>query len=812
MKAIYDLTQETKNVFNYIKTTLTDEYPPQDRITLEYLVLSILLNEDCIAYKILSKIMLSENILLMISDYRLHLFNHSSIKIDNTNKNFLFEEKYDEILINAQNEFGKTIDTATLFMSYFSGKEKLLSKYGITMEQFRITYYEYKNDTVKKQNNNISTNLLKTNNKVKTIKLTNNSELDKNMTNISKIASEGKIDRFINGKKYYEKIFTAFGKCQKNNILIVGDSGVGKTCLVKNLANLILEGEVPEIFKNKQIYQLDFDNLVINTGFKGMFEAKFHNIVEEMKKNGECIVFIDDIHTILSDYNRYAETSTDKLIQEILNEKNILFIATTNFKYYKTFIGNKPLLKRRFQKITIEPPLKDDVIDILKYYSEKFSRFHNVLYNDEIINKTYSLCKRYLSEHEMPDIAIDVLDEIGSFKEVNATKDNYISILQKQLDNIIEEKNTLSKQNSSFLCEEIDKLTKEEISIKSAINKREKELKINKSLTEVSIDDVKYVISQRSNLPLTEITINEKDRLKNLEKNLLEKVVGQDEAVKTVSKIVQKQRLSISNPNKPSVLFFAGSTGTGKTHLAKTLAKEVFGSEKYLVRLDMSEYSDKMSTNKLYGSAAGYVGYDNGGILTEAIKKKKNCVLLLDEIEKANEEVHNVFLQLFDEGRLTDNTGEVVDFKNVIIIMTSNIGVKESLERGKQIGFNKDSDFSINIIEKELKRKFNPEFLNRIDKIIYFNKLTKDNLLQIIKNEIKIFNDRLKEIGYNLDETITETILPKTILKNISLYTEYGARPILREIQNELEDKITDYILNNNIEEGFTFSYKILND
>lgn len=811
MEAIYDLKPETKNVFNYIKTTLVDEYPPHGKISIDYMILSILLNEDCIAYKILSKIMLSENILLMISDYRLLLFNQSSVDLNNNNRNLLFEDRFDNLFKKAKDEFN-TINTAILFMAYFSENNKQLSQYGITMEQFRITFYSYDTDTSNKASNNNLKTSLKTNNKVKTIKLTNTSELDKNMTNISKLASEGKLDKFIGGNNYYEKIFTAFGKCQKNNILIVGEPGVGKTCFVKNIANLLMEGEVPEIFKNKQLFQLDFDNLVVNTGFKGMFESKFHNLVEEMKRNGECIVFIDDIHTILSDYNRYAETSTEKLLQEILNEKNILVIATTNFKSYKTYIGNKPLLKRRFQKIVIETPSKEDVIDILHYYSEKFSRFHNVYFNDEIINKTYNLCKRYLSEYEMPDIAIDILDEIGSFKEVNATQDNYIQSLLNQLDCIIEEKNKLVKQNLTDLYSEIDRLTRDEIAIKSAINKREKELNMNKSLVEVSLDDVKHVISQRANLSLKDITINEKDNLKQLENNLLNKVIGQDEAVKTVAKVVQKQRLSISNPNKPSVLFFAGSTGTGKTHLAKTLAKEVFGSEKYLVRLDMSEYSDKMSTNKLYGSAAGYVGYDNGGILTEAIKKKKNCVLLLDEIEKANEEVHNVFLQLFDEGRLTDNTGEVVDFKNVIIIMTSNIGVKESIERGKQIGFNKNTDFTKTIIEKELKKKFKPEFLNRIDKLIFFNKLNNENLLQIIKNEIKIFNERIEEIGYKLDDTITETCLPQKILDNISSHSEYGARPILREIQKELEDKITDYILNNNIEEGFTFSYEKLNN
>mgnify|MGYP002525497071 CR=1 FL=1 len=323
----------------------------------------------------------------------------------------------------------------------------------------------------------------------------------------------------------------------------------------------------------------------------------------------------------------------------------------------------------------------------------------------------------------------------------------------------------------------------------------------------IKVNDIKECISEKTNIPLGELTIDDREKLKNLDERIKKIVIGQDDAVDNVCKAIKKQRVGISNPNKPVVFLMAGSTGVGKTYLAKTIAKEVFGDEKKLVRLDMAEYADKTSVNKIFGSSPGYIGFEKGGILTEAIKKNKHCVLLLDEIEKADEEVHNTFLSLFDEGRLTDNKGVNVDFRNVIIIMTSNIGAREVEERGNGIGFVTDSEnLKKEIIEKELKRKFKPEFINRIDKIIYFNKLTDENIKNIIKLEIKKVNKRLEDIGYGLEKGFEDSKILDIIFNKVKENKNMGARPILREIQVELEDKITDYMIDNDIEKGHIFT------
>ena len=369
----------------------------------------------------------------------------------------------------------------------------------------------------------------------------------------------------------------------------------------------------------------------------------------------------------------------------------------------------------------------------------------------------------------------------------------------------------MKKNHNEEDSEDYDNLIKKEIELNTMLDFAMKTHNLTKKREVVTLEDIKERISERTNVPITKLSTNDKDKLKNLNERIKKIVIGQDEAVDSVCKAIKRQRIGISNPNKPVVFLMAGSTGVGKSYLAKIIAKEIFGDEKKLVRLDMAEYADKTSLTKLVGSGSGYIGYDAGGLLTEAIKKNKHCVLLLDEIEKANDEVHNAFLSMFDEGRMTDNKGVTVDFRNVIVVMTSNVGAKEVDERGNGIGFvTNTEDIKKDIIEKELKRKFKPEFINRIDKIIYFNKLNEENIKHIIKLEIDKVRERLKAIGYGLQENIENTQLFEKIYNNVIEHKNMGARPIIREIQNNIEDKMTDYIIDNDIENGHIFSLEEL--
>jgi ATP-dependent Clp protease ATP-binding subunit ClpC len=430
-----------------------------------------------------------------------------------------------------------------------------------------------------------------------------------------------------------------------------------------------------------------------------------------------------------------------------------------------------------------------------------------VKYDESMFKSCIKLCKRYITERCLPDSAIDILDKTGAKASLNDVENDNITSAREKLYKIKEEKEKLKNSSSKKDYNKIDQLSKEEIELNTILNFAVKSYNLEKQPFVVRENDIRECISEKTGIPINSLSTDDKEKLKGLNERIKSVVIGQDEAVDEVCKSIKRQRVGISNPNKPVVFLLAGSTGVGKTYLAKTLAKEVFGDEKKFVRLDMSEYSEKNSVTKLYGAPPSYVGYDNGGLLTETIKRNKHCVLLLDEIEKANEEVHNTFLSLFDEGRLTDNKGVTVNFKDVIIIMTSNVGAKEVEERGGSIGFvNNEESNKKSIIEKELKRKFKPEFINRIDKIVYFNKLTDSNIKNIILLELNKTKKRVEEIGYYLSDELIKNHLVSNIFNKVKEHKNMGARPIIREIQNELEDKITDLIIDGLVEKGHTFT------
>ena len=449
------------------------------------------------------------------------------------------------------------------------------------------------------------------------------------------------------------------------------------------------------------------------------------------------------------------------------------------------------------------------LFDITRTKSKTYEDYNNVNFSDECINECIRLAKRFITNENCPASVLNIIDTTSAYVRMKEGENETIKRLRERLDEIEYEKNSISNTSSAEDFDRKDALIREEIKINNEINQIEAKLNTRATKTEVTISDIRHSVSQMLNLPISELDGDERGKLKRLSENLRSVVIGQDEAIDDIARAVKRQRVGLQNPNKPIVILFVGTTGCGKSFLAKRLAYEMFGNEKNIVRLDMSEYSDKTSAAKLYGTSPGYVGYDDGGVLTEAIKKNNHCVLLLDEIEKANDEVFNVFLQVFDEGRLTDNKGTVVDFKNVIIIMTSNVGARDISEKRAQIGFGSHDEESRDkeIIKKAIKGTFKPEFINRIDNICYFNKLTDDNLRQIIVNEVRKVKTKLNEIGYDMDDELCNGRLVDSIFNKIKEESEYGARPILREIQFQLEDKLTDYIIDNEIESGYVFTY-----
>ena len=506
---------------------------------------------------------------------------------------------------------------------------------------------------------------------------------------------------------------------------------------------------------------------------------------------------------------RYAEGDVDILLSSVLNESKIRFICTSSVKGYSKLISNYPNFIKKMGKIEIEECNDKLALDILIQSKEKYEQYHEVIYPKKVLKTCIDICRKHFPKVKLPCSALELIDEVGAASSLIEKENPLLKELNEQLADIQIQKDLISNDSNKDY-DKIDELTKKEIKLKALIAVTKKSDKLNKEPIVITEKNVFDIVSKKIGINVAELNKTEKIKLKNINDELKAIVIGQDIAVDAVCKIVKRQKMGLSNPQKPSVLMFTGTTGTGKTYLAKKLAEKIYGDEKHLVRLDMSEYADKMSVSKLVGAASGYIGYNDTPVLFEAYNKMKQFVLLLDECEKADESVFNVFLQVFDEGRLTNNKGETIDLKDIIVILTSNVGAKEVSERNGGVGFATNMDdknsFEESLFKKAIKRHFKPEFINRIDSIIYFNKLNDDNLKKIIKLQIDVTNNKLKKIGYSLDKDIYET-LTEEVLKNISDKKEYGARPILREIEKLLENKITDLLIEKNIKKGYCFKY-----
>ena len=636
--------------------------------------------------------------------------------------------------------------------------------------------------------------------------------LDNFSRDLVKMAEEGKIDPVVGRDKEIKRIAQILSRKKKNNAVIVGDAGVGKSALVEKLALMIYKGECPTSLLDKRVMSLDLTSLVAGTKYRGQFEERIKAILNELQESPNVIVFIDELHTMVGAGNASGSMDAANILKPALARGEIQCIGATTLDEFKKHIEKDAALVRRFQKVLLREPTQSETVEILNNLVPSYEEFHKVKYEEGVIDTIVKLSSRYITDRQFPDKAIDVLDELGSEKRVISRIPESIEKLKKEVDEI-KEKKLMVVKNQNY--EQAAKLRDQE---KKVINKLDEEKnkwseKQKDNKTPVSIDDVYNIVTDMTGVPITKLDSKETQKLLKLEEILSAKVIGQTEAITTISKSIRRNRVGIKDANKPIGSFiFIGSTGVGKTFLAKSIADTLFGDPEKIIRVDMSEFMEKHNVSKLIGSPPGYVGYDEGGQLTEKVKNNPFSVILFDEVEKAHKDVFNILLQILDEGHLTDSFGRKVNFTNTIIIMTSNVGAKRVSEFGAGVGFNtKGTDEQTyevkkSMIQKSLKQQFNPEFLNRIDDIILFNSLTEDVLKKIINIEVGKLVNRLKDKNYKVsfDKTVINRIF------ELNVQEEYGARPIKRIIQNLCEDFLSEEILKGNIieDQQFILKYK----
>lgn len=630
--------------------------------------------------------------------------------------------------------------------------------------------------------------------------------LDNFGTDMTKAAEEGKLDPVVGRVKEIERLAQILSRRKKNNPILIGEPGVGKSAIVEGLALRIVEKKVSRILFDKRVIALDMTAVVAGTKYRGQFEERIRSILNELKKNPNIILFIDEIHTIVGAGSAAGSMDAANMLKPALARGEIQCIGATTLDEYRQNIEKDGALERRFQKVIVEPTTAEETLQILKNIKDKYEDHHNVNYTDAALEACVKLTDRYITDRNFPDKAIDALDEAGSRVHLtNITAPKEIEEQEKLIDEMKSLKNEAVRlQNFELAASYRDKEKEYTNQLDTLKEEWEKRLKENRET--VDDEQIAEVVSMMSGVPVQRMAQAEGMKLLGMKDDLLSKVIGQDKAIATLVKAIQRSRVGLKDPNKPIGTFmFLGPTGVGKTHLAKELAKLMFGSADALIRIDMSEYMEKFTVSRLVGAPPGYVGYEEGGQLTEKVRRKPYSIVLLDEIEKAHPDVFNILLQVMDEGRLTDSYGRTVDFKNTIVIMTSNIGTRQLKEFGKGIGFaaqvrTDDKEYSRSVITKALNKSFAPEFINRLDEIITFDQLDLDALTRIIDIELKGLYSRVENIGYKLviDEDAKKFVATK------GYDVQFGARPLKRAIQNNLEDGISELILGSEMAAGDT--------
>lgn len=625
-------------------------------------------------------------------------------------------------------------------------------------------------------------------------------------TDLTKSASLGKLDPVIGRKNEIERVIQILSRRTKNNPCLIGEPGVGKTAVVEGLAEKIVQGDVPEILKDKRVVTIDLSSMIAGAKYRGDFEERIKKALNEVKKAGDVILFIDEIHTIVGAGSAEGAIDAANILKPLLARGEIQLIGATTLNEYRKYIEKDSALERRFSPVTVNEPTHEETVEILKGIRDKYEAHHNIKITDEAINAAVELSSRYINDRFLPDKAIDLIDEASSkIRLASLEEPDSLKEMEDKIEKMNQEKEAAVKvqkfEKAAKIRDEVNKI-KEELEEE----KNKWKSKKTKSIPKLTEEDIAKTIASWTGIPAAKITQDENKKLKNLDKELHKRVIGQNEAVEAVAKAIRRSRVGLKNPNRPIGSFlFLGPTGVGKTELSKALAESLFGTEDAMIRIDMSEFMEPHSVAKLIGAPPGYVGFDDGGQLTEKIRRKPYSVILFDEIEKAHPDVMNMLLQILEDGRLTDSQGRTVNFKNTVIIMTSNIGARLITEK-KSLGFTNSSEENENKeyeeikknVMAELKKQLRPEFINRIDDIIVFHKLNDEEINSIIDLLLKNVEQRLVEQGLNIkiDKSVKELIAKKGVDK------EFGARPLRRAIQNIVEDKLAEEILDGNIKPG----------
>lgn len=638
--------------------------------------------------------------------------------------------------------------------------------------------------------------------------------LDKYSTDLTKAAKDGKLDPVVGREHEIQRVLEIIGRRKKNNPILIGEPGVGKSAIVEGLAQLIVKQQTSPALFNKRIVSVDLTAMVAGSKYRGQFEERIKGLITELENNPDIIIFIDEIHTLIGAGGGSGTMDAANILKPALARGTVQCIGATTFKEYANSIEKDGALERRFQKVIVEPTTTEQTLAILRNIKDRYEEHHGVTFCDEALEACVKLTERYVTDRFFPDKAIDVMDEVGSkLRLANIKVPDYILDLQNEIEEVAAKKlEAVGNQNFELAASYRDK----GLSLEKKLDLMHKKWQSGDCTERIPVteSDVADVVSKMSGVPVLRMAEEEGVRLKNMSAVLKKSVIAQDDAIEKMVKAIQRNRIGLRDPNHPIGAFmFLGPTGVGKTYLAKKLAEELFGSKDALIRVDMSEYSESFNTSRLLGAPPGYVGYDEGGQLTERVRRKPYSIVLLDEIEKAHDKVYNMLLQVLDEGRLTDGNGRLIDFRNTVIIMTSNAGTRQLKEFGSGIGFNaggltksvmdeKDKEYARSIIQKSLSKQFSPEFLNRLDEIITFNQLGIDAIKRIIDIELRGLFGRVHDMGYEIQ--ITDKA--KELVATKGYDVQFGARPLKRAIQTYIEDGVCELLLGGKLKKGDTIS------
>lgn len=748
-------SDELRDVFTYMSSSMSQELPVVS-IDIYYFILAIMMHRKNDAYMIIDKVLTSSAIEDIYNAYYMEVKGNTLIAVKPNRKCLLSSDLNEALKLNyTLNEKSEVITSAHILLTILGNSDKIsdekIKKVKKVFEQAGL-FYDMAKEAMNRDYNETSGTLTDENigyvTDINVVTKTkgllhkkDNDILSQYCTNLNDAVKRGKIFDIIGRDNEKKEIYSILGRKNCHNVMILGENGVGKTALAQSLAFDIVNGNAPKRFKNTTLYSLNVTTLMAGTTLRGMLEDRVANIGSALSERKDVVLFIDDISIISKD----KDSNIADMLLPYIDGGDITVIGTSDYESHRKHIGKDTPVGRRFQTVTLSPMSVSDSVEVVRGVREIYENYHNVDFPDNVLETLVSLSNRYVTERNLPSSAIDIMDETGS-----------------------------------RVC-------------------RDRETDKRITITE---DDIRKTITERTNIPVEQIGVSEKERILHLEDNIKDKIIGQDRAVASICKAIKRARLGIRNRGCLFSAMFIGKTGVGKTLLAKKLAEYLFGDENNLIRIDMSEYADETSVGKLIGANPGYVGYDKGGVLTEAVKQKKFCILLLDEIEKADQKVYNTFLQVLDEGFLTDNTGYKVDFKNVVVIFTSNVGTKAAMEFGNGIGFTKDKGNEEKIMKRELKRNFPMEFINRLDEVIYFNSLSNNDIRRIISIELDKSIFKFKHMGYELtyDDSVITHISDIT-----SEDKDFGARPVLRAIEATVEDFLADQILDDKLDKKKTY-------